>query len=55
MNIIGKFTPRYDELSRIKHERTSQKEENQLLAEIHEKIIEKKILMMISSNDELLR
>ncbi|MEK0336122.1 MAG: hypothetical protein QQN41_01645 [Nitrosopumilus sp.] len=31
------------------------KEENQLLAEIHEKIIEKKILMMISSNDELLR
>ena len=31
------------------------KEGNQLLAEIHEKIIEKKILPMISSDDELLR
>jgi len=30
-------------------------EENHLLAEIHDKIMEKKILLMISSDNELLR
>jgi len=30
-------------------------EENQLLAEINEKIMEKKILLMVSSDNELLR
>jgi hypothetical protein len=30
-------------------------EENQLLAEIHRKVTEKKILFMISSDNELLR
>jgi len=31
------------------------KEQNQLLAEIHRKVTEKKIMFMISSDDELLR
>jgi len=30
-------------------------EENQLLAEINDKIMEKKILLMVSSDNELLR